>query len=797
MRAGGNPGVALNTYASTIGHLLENEELLAEFSARVRRLYRAIILTPTEQFGRLTAEELFGWHKRPMEIFIKSELHPRRKALNDEWRLIFNVPLIFKVVESFLIYYMDKWSIDCWDVFPDGEVNPFKPGMGFSPDQLGRLAGNFQSKVIGKRLVSIDTSSWDWSVTEPELVAEMYTRFLWSDQSPEAWRAMFNLAICLSRKTVLTSSGEAVHLPCTGIQPSGRQGTSSGNCIISLIVLAMVLGDRFEEVDVIAMGDDTIVAIPSDWDVAEFQESYGKFKPVRQFEDQGVVTPRGIPMEFCSKHIIPVVVEDAEPPQTLWVSVPVRSSLYKMIIGAAVATHHCEERFTSLLQELRFLPFMGKRGGYCPDWARDTLFSKPIMAGAWLRFYRELREIVFRDWAEKKHSPMEKRREQKRIEHLEKEVKRLSKGIVLNQPKPHVRRETVRIGREAEYRLKKKGMSPACHAVIDTMMNARKVHPYHDTTDFSYVATGTITSYFHSPDKIRGGGQAWSLERTVTVDAGSGGIASILVPKNGVLAYNDANNYLFTQDGYVSSDVPFGEYGTTGIGRGVLFPRAARVSVDATYLHSSYDSISVLQGLTIEVLSNDISAGESQGEVVTVESISRKISYNLDNLQTRFNRFSRYNGRLLQPSDTPYVYALNMIGYGATGEAYNETGASGSAGGYLGAAVIGLPNTSSVTFRVRACGFYYGERIQGRMPFYYNPMLMSCARQCALMATAGVEGGADESGVLTGSLPKLKENAVKKADKALLESSPAPLWGTLLSGAKEVIPIISSLLGAL
>lgn len=192
----------------------------------------------------------------PIYTFIKQEPHKRTKADKRAWRLISGVGLTDSLIDRILYGEWLDNLIDKWDEIPSkAGWAPYKNGFRW----LTRAFRN-------KQPVSIDKSSWDWTVNDwhVKVLVSLIPRMLFDID--EVWRDVFG-----SRMQALFGSGFPEFkfgCECTftqqvdGIMKSGCLGTIGFNSILQ--VADHLAADGSEEDLIFSMGDDTVQEMPYD-----------------------------------------------------------------------------------------------------------------------------------------------------------------------------------------------------------------------------------------------------------------------------------------------------------------------------------------------------------------------------------------------------------------------------------------------------------------------------------------------------------------------------------------------------
>lgn len=192
----------------------------------------------------------------PIHLFIKQEPHKKSKAEKLSWRLISGVGLTDSLVDR-LLYgnWLDK-LIESWPEIPSK--------AGWAP-QLGGF--KWLSKAFrGKTPVSIDKSSWDWTVNSwhVNVIKRLVPRMIFG--RGDGWDSVFE-----NRILALYGAGHPIFKPSCGcefvqlvdgIQKSGMLATIGFNSIWQVAVHLAAGGT--EDQLLFSLGDDTVQEKPRD-----------------------------------------------------------------------------------------------------------------------------------------------------------------------------------------------------------------------------------------------------------------------------------------------------------------------------------------------------------------------------------------------------------------------------------------------------------------------------------------------------------------------------------------------------
>jgi len=193
-----------------------------------------------------------------INLFIKDELHKRKKRVDGAWRLIASVGLTDCMVDRFLFgdFFNSMYKPSGWTTTPNK--------AGWSPVKGGYKW--FYKRYGGRRVLMADKSAWDWTVQEwvVNLIRDFMVRVLCTDRNgvhdKNLARLISNRFDSLFAAARFNVGGYLVFEQfLAGIMKSGCLGTIAWNGIGQLIldVLAKLrMGlDLDNPPDV--MGDDT------------------------------------------------------------------------------------------------------------------------------------------------------------------------------------------------------------------------------------------------------------------------------------------------------------------------------------------------------------------------------------------------------------------------------------------------------------------------------------------------------------------------------------------------------------
>lgn len=186
----------------------------------------------------------------PIRLFVKPEPHKLKKISNKAYRLISSVSIVDQIIDHMLFDHMnDLASLNWWN-------NPCQSG--WSP-----LGGGW--KLIPKNYISMDKSSWDWTVSMwlIDLVYRLRKMLCRTrgDQF-DLWDklATWRFVKLFKEFEFVTSDGYVLKALFDGIMKSGCVNTLVDNSLMQLILhvrVSLELG--YDPVDIKTMGDDKIM----------------------------------------------------------------------------------------------------------------------------------------------------------------------------------------------------------------------------------------------------------------------------------------------------------------------------------------------------------------------------------------------------------------------------------------------------------------------------------------------------------------------------------------------------------
>lgn len=249
-----SPGVPWSSWGKTNADILDGSVHETALSLVVReRVKRLIEISPDDLEGELRKDPLWAIRNGlsdPVRVFVKSELHPQRKALSGKWRLINSVSVADQIVEKLIFSNQDDAEKAVWASIPS------KPGMGLTDDDFKSLTAYAEQNGL---TVGSDASGFD--VTVPEFLVRMEERCrirLALDPTMEWVRAVRNFNTLMVRRVIVLSDGQALCREVPGGMISGRACTASSNSRMRGLIHATCALRCGVEPAFMTMGDDCV-----------------------------------------------------------------------------------------------------------------------------------------------------------------------------------------------------------------------------------------------------------------------------------------------------------------------------------------------------------------------------------------------------------------------------------------------------------------------------------------------------------------------------------------------------------
>lgn len=282
-----SPGYPYMRWAGTNAELISTLGKPWLFSMVKERLLR-VARAPPEAFSEWSAaRRVASGLCDPIRVFVKNELHSKKKVEAGRWRTIWSVSVVDQLVERVLNSNLNQTEIGMWSDIPS------KPGMGLSDEDLKKLAENFTRMI---RPAGTDISGWDMSILQWAIDwdADMRAAAQGFDPGDNMWKRRCRLQ---GLSLLVFSDGYMAEQlkEHPGLIKSGGYCTSSSGSRIRVMKRKLATGDVSGEVG--AMGDDCYEDLPEGWTKDDLVEAYGKvglhLKVVESFEHDGY-------LEFCS-----------------------------------------------------------------------------------------------------------------------------------------------------------------------------------------------------------------------------------------------------------------------------------------------------------------------------------------------------------------------------------------------------------------------------------------------------------------------------------------------------------------
>jgi len=186
-----------------------------------------------------------------VRVFVKNEIHPAAKLINQRYRLIASVSLVDQIVEIFLYGHLNKWTMKTW------HTSPFKAGMGAADADHAIVSSEIRAM---REPASIDSSAHDFNV--PGQIQLAYPAFCYLfDRNDWVFTLRVKLELLRGDPILFTGGprpgapGRLWGLRRFGITLSGRAETSKINTFEQCVMMKLALWPRLEN-RVFAMGDD-------------------------------------------------------------------------------------------------------------------------------------------------------------------------------------------------------------------------------------------------------------------------------------------------------------------------------------------------------------------------------------------------------------------------------------------------------------------------------------------------------------------------------------------------------------
>lgn len=266
------------------------------FSVDRLRLLRSAVLDRYEQVtqGFMEAD--------PLKVFVKMEPHKRAKLEEERYRLIMSVSLIDALVDRILFM---KLMFKVVKNFASSNIM-----IGWSPCGGGyRL---IEALFGGKKTVSIDKKSWDWTVKKwlLDAVKELIIRL--ANDPPDWWvlAVETRFELLFGDPEFIFPDGSSGRQPAPGIVKSGCYLTILINSLAQYILYEMyVIKEDLRDMSIIILGDDTLQEwFPNYLDYVKYLEDLG-FRIEVELHDEGscefagFLFGRGYKPAYQAKHM--------------------------------------------------------------------------------------------------------------------------------------------------------------------------------------------------------------------------------------------------------------------------------------------------------------------------------------------------------------------------------------------------------------------------------------------------------------------------------------------------------------
>lgn len=179
----------------------------------------------------------------PEELAVKDEVHLRKKAEAERWRLIFMTATRGTFRDRFFHDVQNKTEIQAYqanlgltDMFPHFGACA---GMGHDDDSIAQTCANIRRLLAGgRKAVALDAKGWDMSVTRTLWLVDGIRRATLAIAHGMPWVFAYgclNAALCLSAH-VVRCGVDVLEIMIFGIMGSGISSTTSSNCPMRGIV---------------------------------------------------------------------------------------------------------------------------------------------------------------------------------------------------------------------------------------------------------------------------------------------------------------------------------------------------------------------------------------------------------------------------------------------------------------------------------------------------------------------------------------------------------------------------------
>ena len=198
----------------------------------------------------------------PVRVFVKHELHTRKKMREGRMRLIWSISVVDAIVDSFLFDPSLRSEI-----LHHTEL-PCQPGLSFSN---GGMVGLFRRlSACRGPFAAADKSLWDWTVAawEYDFDCEARRRLCsnWAEVPSDVKQLWYIRYYALSKCRMMFSDGVSYQQMFRGIMKSGSKLTISMNSRLQLVLKLCYLKKLGIDYDaskhlLVSMGDDTLEAV--------------------------------------------------------------------------------------------------------------------------------------------------------------------------------------------------------------------------------------------------------------------------------------------------------------------------------------------------------------------------------------------------------------------------------------------------------------------------------------------------------------------------------------------------------
>lgn len=326
------PGYPMNMRCRNMGDLFDDDSALTWLYEQGFKLFTFLV---SNDITGWTADQIYRELGIVDHLFIKDEIHPLEKVLQQRFRIIFSVPILFNLMERLCCSQQNKIEIRNWKDIAS------KIGIGFTDDMAADVA-KYVEKM--KLVNSTDMSGWDWTVIGDLIKFDCRVRLKLAEGCPgyaNFERFLNNVNTILLRKVVALSDGTLLAQNFDGVIPSGSYRTSSTNSRIRLIARYL----SFRDLLAATVGDDCL------------EGDYGNIDPVEAYWKLGLILKEtsacdATDFEFCSKRFTNGKARPVDPMKLLLRYYVTGGYNYPQIYSSIFdELRHCDQAVKDLLKQ--------------------------------------------------------------------------------------------------------------------------------------------------------------------------------------------------------------------------------------------------------------------------------------------------------------------------------------------------------------------------------------------------------------------------------------------------------------